>query len=246
LKGANRGGALEFIDLFAGLGGFHLALKRLGHRCVFASEIDPSLCDLYEKNFGLRPQGDIRQIREQAVPKHGLLCAGFPCQPFSKAGEQEGTKCRLWGDLFEKHVLRILSHRKPDFLLMENVANLERHNGGKTWGKMVRPMEGPGYTVKAKELSPHPLRIPHIRERLFIVGSRRGLDHFEWPPPQDTQVSIRSVLDEEPSGARGLSQQVIDCLDTWQDFLRRAPKDQDLPWFPIWTAEFGATYPFEE
>src|SRR5262249_12659927 len=105
---------------------------------------------------------------------------------------------------------------------------------------------GLDYTVKAKVLSPHRFGIPQIRERLFIVGSRRGLDHFEWPPPQDTQVSIRSVLDEEPSGARGLSQQVIDCLDTWQDFLRRAPKAQDLPWFPIWTAEFGATYPFEE
>jgi DNA (cytosine-5)-methyltransferase 1 len=115
---------LDFIDLFAGMGGFHLALKRLGHRCVFASEIDPSLCDLYEKNFGLRPQGDVRQISDEAVPEHGLLCAGFPCQPFSKAGEQEGTKCQLWGDLFEKHVLRILAHRKPDFLLMENVANL--------------------------------------------------------------------------------------------------------------------------
>jgi DNA (cytosine-5)-methyltransferase 1 len=177
---------VDFIDLFSGLGGFHLALKTLGHRCVFASEIDPPLCDLYEKNFGMRPKADIRQIAEEAVPEHGLLCAGFPCQPFSKAGEQEGTKCKLWGDLFEKHVLRILSYRKPDFLLMENVANLERHDGGKTWAEMVRQMEALGYTVDAKVLSPHRFEIPQIRERLFIVGSRRGLDHFEWPTPDDT------------------------------------------------------------
>lgn len=237
---------MKFIDLFAGLGGFHLALKKLGHRCVFASEIDTSLAGLYEKNFGLRAHGDIRGIDATAIPKHGILCAGFPCQPFSKAGEQEGTKCKLWGDLFNKHVLRIIRQHTPDFLLMENVANLERHNGGKTWAKMKRQMEALGYSVDAEVLSPHRFGIPQIRERLFIVASRKGLGCFCWPTPDDTAVAIRTVLDDDPDDARPLSKQVIACLDVWQDFLRRAPKRQDLPWFPIWTAEFGATYPYAE
>ena len=80
---------MRFIDLFAGLGGFHQALEQLGHRCVFASEIDAELSDLYEKNFGLRPFNDIRATHRK-VPPHDILCAGFPCQPFSKAGEQLG------------------------------------------------------------------------------------------------------------------------------------------------------------
>jgi len=99
---------LEFVDLFAGLGGFHLALRALGHACVFSSEIDEDLCELYEQNFSMQPQGDLRAIGETSIPPHDVLCAGFPCQPFSKAGEQQGTKCKLWGDLFSKHVLRVI------------------------------------------------------------------------------------------------------------------------------------------
>ena len=81
---------MRFVDLFAGLGGFHVALRRLGYDCVFACEIEPQLKALYEKNFGLEAAGDIRYIDLDAIPKHDILCAGFPCQPFSKAGNQEG------------------------------------------------------------------------------------------------------------------------------------------------------------
>lgn len=98
---------MRFIDLFAGLGGFHLALRRLGHECVFASEIDDELRELYEKNFGMMPAGNIRDVPNSRIPRHDILCAGFPCQPFSKAGEQNGVECPMWGDLYEGHVLRI-------------------------------------------------------------------------------------------------------------------------------------------
>ena len=91
---------MKFIDLFAGLGGFHVALHSLGHTCVFASELDESLRQLYAKNFGLMPEGDIRKIRIKEIPSHDMLCAGFPCQPFSKAGDQQGLSCPKWGDLF--------------------------------------------------------------------------------------------------------------------------------------------------
>src|SRR5687767_5628643 len=86
-------GGMRFIDLFAGLGGFHLALSRLGHECVFASEVDDELRELYSKNFGMHPAGNIRDIPNSRIPAHDILCAGFPCQPFSKAGEQNGVEC---------------------------------------------------------------------------------------------------------------------------------------------------------
>jgi len=87
--------------------------------------------------------------------------------------------------------------------------------------------------------------VPQIRERLFIVASRLGFDYFEWPARSEAPLSVRSILDAAPGNPKQLSQQVVRCLDVWQDFLRRAPKKMNLPWFPVWTAEFGATYPFE-
>jgi DNA (cytosine-5)-methyltransferase 1 len=237
---------MRFVDLFAGLGGFHLALGRLGHSCVFASEIDVKLAELYEKNFGIRPHGDIRSVRASDIPEHDILCAGCPCQPFSKAGEQEGLACPKWGDLLE-HVLRIARARRPKYLILENVPNLIRHNMGQTWRDLEAAFVECGYTMKSACLSPHHFGIPQIRERVFIVGSRDGLEHFKWPQPlEDRQLSIDSVLDREPGDAKRLSPRVIACLRIWQQFLKRFPRAENLPSFPIWTNEFGATYPYHD
>ena len=109
---------MRFIDLFAGLGGFHVALKGLGHECVFASEIDTELADVYEHNFGIRPAGDIRQVDPADIPPHDVLCAGFPCQPFSKAGGQRGLQCPQWGDLID-YVARILEYHQPTYFIIK-------------------------------------------------------------------------------------------------------------------------------
>jgi len=236
---------MRFVDLYAGLGGFHLALKRLGHACVFASEIDPSLAKLYEANFGIRPAGDIRRIKANMIPAHDILCAGFPCQPFSKAGSQNGTDCPENGDLFH-HTFRVLRYRRPDYFILENVPNLLRHDRGRTWRRMRGKLERCGYTVSSTVLSPHQFGVPQIRKRLFVVGSQRGLGCFSWPEPAQCQPDITFVLDDRPADAKRLSKQVIECLDVWQEFLRRFPADEQLPSFPIWTMEFGATYPFED
>jgi DNA (cytosine-5)-methyltransferase 1 len=237
--------SLRFIDLFSGLGGFHLALARFGHKAVFACELDPGLRELYKQNFGLMPAGDIRTVAPADVPAHDILCAGFPCQPFSKAGGQEGFECPRWGDLFE-YVLKIVSHHHPRYLLLENVPNLERHDGGRTWRIMETKLRAEGYDVRARRLSPHRFGIPQIRDRMFIVASRVSLDRFMWPTETyDGRNSIASVLDERPTGAKLISRQVEECLQVWQDFLERFPKNQELPWFPIWSMEFGATYPYE-
>jgi DNA (cytosine-5)-methyltransferase 1 len=236
---------MDFIDLFAGLGGFHQALTRLGHTGVFACEINDELRSLYKLNFGLEAHGDIRKIPISEIPHHDILCAGFPCQPFSKAGEQKGFDCVDWGDLFE-YVLKVINSQKPHYFLLENVPNLANHNGGKTWRQMRDALSAEGYYVDFNQFSPHHFGIPQVRQRMYIVGSRSPFRNFTWPdkaPNKD--LLIDPALDKNPSEARQLTDQVQRCLVVWQNFLDSFPKDEMLPTFPIWSMEFGATYPYK-
>ena len=236
--------ALRFIDLFAGLGGFHQALQSLGHKCVFACDSDENLTELYEKNFGIRPYGDIRTLDLSTVPAHDILCAGLPCQPFSKAGDQQGLECPQWGNLID-YVVRILRIHKPEYFLIENVPNLVRHQQGLTWKTIIHRLRLAGYSVDDRLLSPHQFGVPQVRERAFIVGRRGGLHHFSWPVPKsDTDLSICKVLDRKPTDAKPLPRSFIDYLEAWQEFLDHFPQDEELPSFPIWAMEFGATYPY--
>jgi DNA (cytosine-5)-methyltransferase 1 len=236
----------SFIDLFAGLGGFHQALGGLGHQCVFACEIDKDLAELYEKNFGLRPHGDIRSLDISAVPDHDILCAGFPCQPFSKAGGQKGFECPQWGDLID-YVIKILRMHKPRYFIIENVPNLVRHQQGRTWRTIKHRLRLAGYSVSDKLLSPHHFGVPQVRERAFIVGRRGGLEGLVWPEPlADAEPSIHSILDKNPDKARALPKSFIKYLKAWQNFLNLFPEDEQLPSFPIWAMEFGATYPYAD
>jgi DNA (cytosine-5)-methyltransferase 1 len=234
---------MRFIDLFAGLGGFHQALHRIGHECVFASELNTDLADLYERNFGIKPHGDIREAYQQ-VPAHDILCAGFPCQPFSKAGEQRGFDCPQWGDLFD-YMIKILGRHKPAFLIIENVPNIMRHNGGETWNKVRERLQEVGYEIDSALLSPHMFGVPQLRERAIIVGARAGLAAFTWPKPTHSaeEVDIRTILDKAPNDARPLPPAFVKYLEAWQQLLDSLPKNIELPSFPIWAMEFGATYP---
>lgn len=237
---------LRFIDLFAGLGGFHLALKRLGHKCVFACEIDGNLRTLYQKNFGIFPAGDIRLIKAREIPEHDVLCAGFPCQPFSKAGDQAGLDCPKWGDLFS-HVVRILRFHRPTYLLLENVPNLVRHYNGVTWMSILVELKKIGYEIDYARLSPHHFGIPQIRERVFIAGSLAGLNGYYWPNKKvNDHSTIIDKLDRNPKEARRISGQVRQCLEVWQRFIQKFPLDEEFPSFPIWSMEFRANYPYEE
>lgn len=238
--------SFRFADLFAGLGGFHVALARLGGECVYAAEWKEHLRDLYEENFGLRPDGDISLVHPMDVPDHQVLTAGFPCQPFSKAGEQLGFECTEQGNLFF-NVAAILEKKKPTYFILENVPNLLKHDGGRTWEEIRRVLSGDlGYDVRAERFSPHNFGVPQIRDRVYIVGSLLPLDRFVWPTTSDTETNIETVLDDNPAEAKKLSAQVKECLDVWDEFLNVAPPDVELPSFPLWSMEWGATYPFEE
>jgi DNA (cytosine-5)-methyltransferase 1 len=239
-------GDLTFVDLFAGLGGFHAALASLGHNCVMASEIDPELQSFYELNHGLRPKGDVRLIAIEEIPDHDILCAGFPCQPYSKAGLQHGMDCTKWGDLI-KQVFRILQAKRPQYILLENVPNLVRHAGGETWEYIRLELETLGYGVEERRLSPHQFGIPQVRERSFIVGCLGGLKGFIWPQtPKRPRTDIRSILDTHPKDELPLPNHLQYALDVWQDLLDKLPTDEPLPTFPMWAMEWGASYPYQK
>ncbi|MHB0664172.1 DNA (cytosine-5-)-methyltransferase [Roseomonas mucosa] len=241
---APDGPSLRFIDLFAGLGGFHAALASLGHRCVMASEVDPELQDIYERNHGIRPKGDIRLIEAADVPDHDVLCAGFPCQPYSKAGAQRGLECTRWGDLINQ-VFRILEAKRPEFILLENVPNLVRHAEGQTWAYIRTRLGELGYEVDEKLLSPHSFGVPQVRDRSFIAGRRGGLKDFRWPEaPRKTVTDIRNILDRNPKDATPLPEHLREALSAWQVLLDRLPRDEALPSYPMWAMEWGATYPY--
>jgi len=240
--------AFRFVDLFAGLGGFHLALARMGGQCVFAAEWKEHLRDLYETNHGIRPYGDITLVSPRDVPPHDVLTAGFPCQPFSKAGEQLGFECTEQGNLFF-NVEAILKEQKPTFFILENVPNLLKHDEGRTWEEIQKILgrgdEGLGYHIRAERLSPHQFGIPQIRERVYIVGSLLPLNEFVWPETSKDETNIDSVLDDNPVDAKKLSKQVQECLEVWDEFLKACPENVELPYYPLWSMEWGATYPYE-
>jgi DNA (cytosine-5)-methyltransferase 1 len=251
---SNIFGGLNFIDLFAGLGGFHLALSELGHDCVFASELNDDLRELYKRNFpevrNENVRGNIHDVNVEEIPPFDILCAGFPCQPFSQAGKRQGLSDPNNGNHFNK-IIEILRFHKPKYLLLENVQNLKNHDNGRTWQVIKELLEANdmGYEVKDSIISPHQFGVPQHRKRIYIVGKLGGLNGFKFPVSSHSGgTSIDTVIDTNPdiSTYSVISSKTKLQLEVWQEFLDNIKNIKDVPRFPIWAAEFGATYPFEE
>lgn len=245
---------MKFIDLFAGIGGFHKALHELGHKCVFASELDPTLRETYKLNWGkdVNIQGDIRKIVKdniELIPEHDILCAGFPCQPFSKAGKKLGREDER-GTLFDE-IVKILEARTPRFFILENVRYIAKHNNEETWKSMKAEFDRLGYQVDHRDYSPHEFGIPQHRQRIFIVGAlgKNALSHFSFEKidkHRKTIIDLNEFIETNPINAKKLPKANQNCIKIWQEFLDAIPKDTRIPGFPIWGMEFGADYPFEE
>jgi DNA (cytosine-5)-methyltransferase 1 len=171
----------KFIDLFAGIGGFHQAAVAYGGKCVFASEIDPEAKLAYEANYELRPHGDITKIVAEDIPDHDALFAGFPCQPFSIIGKRLGFD-DIRGTLFFE-IARILKDKKnkPRFFILENVKQLVNHNYGKTLQAIIDILEPIGYNIKYKVLNALHFGLPHKRERTILVGFLNKDIDFHFP-----------------------------------------------------------------
>jgi DNA (cytosine-5)-methyltransferase 1 len=253
---------MRFVDLFAGLGGFHLALRRLGHECVFASESDEDLRNLYRENFpesAMVTYGDIRECKDR-VPKHDILCAGFPCQPFSKSGSQTGREDKTRGTLFDE-IVHVVRARRPRYVLLENVGNFERHDGGRTWAIVQQSLKRLGYEVRGTEhmasgghglISPHHLGYPQTRDRFFAVASLDGLPADPFPRATNRSATKLADIVEPNSGLcrktreeTALTEERTRCIDHWNKLLDAIPDDIPLPSFPIWGDEIYARYPFD-
>ncbi len=247
----NKINQLNFIDLFAGLGGFHLALEELGHTCVFASELNQDLQKLYSANFKETPIfGDITKIRVDKIPKHDILCAGFPCQPFSQAGKRLGFG-EARGNLFN-HIMDILYEHKPQYVILENVQNLKTHDYGNTW-EIIRSRLNELYEVKEAILSPHQFGIPQHRSRIYIVcklktkENNQPLSNFEFPVPNNLECDIKTIINNESEDYLPLKRETVEHLSIWEEFLENLKINRTpVPTFPIWAMEFGANYEFED
>lgn len=167
----------KFIDLFCGIGGFHQALSSVGisASCVFACDIDEKCRIIYEKNYGIKPEGDITKINIETIPPFNILCAGFPCQSFSKAGSQKGFDDAR-GNLFF-NICNIVRHHRPEYLLLENVANLTSHDDGNTWTVIYQHIIDMGYSTYRDPVVLNVLHfnIPQNRERVIIMCKRNDI-----------------------------------------------------------------------
>ena len=241
----------DFIDLFAGLGGFHLAMKSLGGNCVFASELKEDLRKLYEINFpGCKIKGDITEIEPEDIPPHDVLCAGFPCQPFSQAGKRKGFKDKGRGNLFYS-ICKIVEYHRPRYIFLENVANLKGHDNGKTWKTIKSELEKLNYKVAEPQiLSPHQFGTPQHRKRIYIVCENREygeLENFAFPKPTNSKCSIKSIINPNDQDFIPIKEETREKLETWQEFVDLCSEhNEKIPSFPIWAMEFGANYDFKK
>ena len=166
---------LKYIDLFCGLGSFHESFKQKGWECVLASDIDQTVHDVYEKNHGIKPVGDIYEVDPSTIPHYDILCAGFPCQAFSQAGRREGLNDKR-GVLFLE-IIRLVKVQKPKVLILENVPGLISHDNGNTFKVILDSIKDEGYTINYKIIKCSDFGIPQMRKRLFIVCIRDDIIH---------------------------------------------------------------------
>lgn len=231
----------KFIDLFCGIGGFHQAMADLGGECVYASDIDADCRKTYERNYGIKPDGDITKVEAKDIPAHNVLCGGFPCQAFSKAGNRLGFADPTKGTLFFD-IMRIAKYHKPEYMLLENVRNLASHDGGNTWRVIHDSIIEAGYNVIDEPVifSPHYMGVPQHRERVFIMCVRKDigdLPPFYFNQERMPKCSIDSILQKdseiEDLDRYMLKPEQIEWIDNWNEFIQGIKCDK-LPGFPIW------------
>ena len=231
---------LNFIDLCCGIGGFHQALTSLGMKCVLASDIDRECQINYEKNYGIKPHGDLTKIQVKLIPKFDVLCAGFPCQPFSKAGHQCGFKDSRGNIFFD--ICKIIAHHKPKYLILENVRNLATHDKGNTWEVIRTTIRELGYKTYDKPVILNTLYfgIPQSRERVVILCQRNDLGIMPKLPKISKKnikkTSLTEIIDRSASKKYFIQGKMHTTHLVWNSFLKILKENEiSVPKFPIWT-----------
>lgn len=183
-----------FIDLFAGIGGFRIPLQELGGKCVFSSEFNYHAQRAYEYNFGEVPFGDVTKLNLDIVPKHDILCAGFPCQPFSISGKMKGFEDTRGTLIY--HVFELIEKLQPKVVLLENVKHLVYHDNKRTLSTIVQHLEEMGYVVSKKVLNASDFGLPQNRERIIIIGHKETKFDFTKIKKQP-KTALKDFLDKE-------------------------------------------------
>ena len=210
-----------FIDLFAGIGGFHLALHKVGMECVFASEIDETARQSYVNNFEKISPGlfennlfnkDIFTLDTNDIPNFNIICGGFPCQPISQIGKKKGFNESLEGrgNLFYE-ILRIIEDKRPDGFFLENVRHLLNHDSGNTFETIKQSLERENYSFNYKVIKASDFNLPQLRPRIFMVGfdkSKYGDKEFKFPDPIPLTTSMSDVFNAKCSREIGFTLRV--------------------------------------
>lgn len=214
----------RFIDLFCGIGGFRIAFQRAGGKCVFSCDWDKFAQQTYEANFGEQPQGNIRDLEISEIPAFDVLCAGFPCQPFSLAGvskknslgRKHGFEDEKQGNLFSS-IAKIIDHHRPQAFVLENVKHLYRHDKGQTYEIIYNTLTKElGYDLHAAIIDGQAL-VPQHRERIYLVGFREP-KAFEFPKFPTTGPKLEKILQSRVDDKYTLSDHLWQYL---QDYAKK-------------------------
>jgi DNA (cytosine-5)-methyltransferase 1 len=231
---------LKFIDLCCGIGGFHYALKNIGYECVIACDINEECRKNYEINHKIKPLGDLTKIDINNIPKFDILCAGFPCQPFSKAGEQKGFKDSRGNIFFD--ICNIIQYHKPKYLILENVRNLASHDNGNTWNVIKTKIDELNYYTYEKTVILNTLYfgVPQSRERVVIMCKRKDLGNLPKLPiiskNNIKKTSLEDIMDESVDTKYNITGKLKDTETVWSNFLHICNQNNiNIPRFPIWT-----------
>lgn len=164
---------ITFIDLFCGIGSFHYSFKKMNWECIMACDIDKAARDTYQSNYGIVPLGDVTEIVPKDIPNYDVLCAGFPCQPFSQCGKHKGFDDKR-GTLFF-NIMKFVEYHKPKVIILENVQGLLKHDNGNTFNRIKNDIKEQNYTVSYKVIKCSDYGLPQMRKRLIIMGVRNDI-----------------------------------------------------------------------
>ena len=221
--------SLNFIDLFSGIGGFHQALKKYDKKskCVLACDIDKNCQEVYFDNYNIKPESNITELDETTLPDFDILCAGFPCQSFSNAGNKGKFNDGRGKLLYE--IIRIAKHKKPKFMFLENVKHIKKIDNGNVFSKILSEINKIGYYVKDEEtifeLSPYQLGIPQNRERVIFVCIRNDIydstKKIELSLPTNPKINFTKIFEKKKDTLKyKISDEVENVLNAWNEIIQ--------------------------
>lgn len=238
----------KFIDLFSGIGAFHIALESLGGECVFSADIDKYAVETYKDNFNMNSMCDVSKLDAKDIPEHDVLCAGFPCQPFSQGGHMKGFSDTRGTLFFE--IERILKEHKTKYIILENVKHLVNHDNGNTYLTIINRLKDLGYILTEEPLilSPHQFGVPQKRERVFILGVHKSILQnqkylrISVPVESKDALSVYDILDDDVDEKYNISEYELKILSAWDEFRQLIGCTST----PVLFDEFGETYDVDD